>query len=427
MIKTVASRGILALAFSFGLAVTTSACGTVEPLSDEYDCAIGSENCACYGNGSCASGLVCRSNLCVEGDDQSGGGNDSGGSAGAPATGGTGGAVDTGGTGGTVDTGGTGGTGGSVDTGGTGGTGGTVDTGGTGGSGGTVDTSIPPTLAQVAALGASCASNADCDGLHCVTKDGGEIDGDGVPNGVCTAACGGDGNTFCDGLSGSCIQFDEAGAVVWCVETCQPFTAVPPANETMDPNFCHGRLEHSCRPLASGAACLPTCNNDTDCGTFFCDVGSGFCVPARPTGDPIGTACDTRIVDENVPDAQKPADTCAGRCIGQVDVNGILVGATCSGNCTSGTLGEVVNCGSDPTGAVPPHAACLWVFDTNAGAGDFGACGQLCECGTDCLDPGAGCEDFATGTPYSEADYRRVFGQAGYCRANPDNPRTTCR
>ena len=161
-----------------------------------------------------------------------------------------------------------------------------------------------------------------------------------------------------------------------------------------------------------------------DCGTFWCDIGSGFCVENEPTGDAIGTPCDTKIIDQDIPDEERPEDTCAGRCIGQVDENDNLLGAACSGNCTAGTLGAVVNCGSDPTGAVVPHAACLWVFSAESGSGDFGACGQLCECGSDCLDPSAGCEDFATGTPYSEADYRRVFGQAGYCRTSPDNPRT---
>ena len=306
-------------------------------------------------------------------------------------------------------------------TGGTGG--GNTPIGGTGGTGATAGTEDPGI--DKAFLGKACSSDGECGGLHCVTNDGGEYAGDAAPNGVCVADCVADEGALCEELEGSCIQFDEAGAVTWCVEVCEPNTAAEPVQgQPMDPNFCHGRLDHSCRPLENGAACLPTCNNHGDCGEFWCDVGTGFCVADEPVGDPIGTPCSTDIIDPDIPEENKPTDTCAGRCIGQVDAEDNLVGATCSGYCTSGTIGAVVNCGS-VAGEIP-HAACLWVFDANAGAGDFGACGQLCECNTDCLDPSAGCEDFASGTQYTEDQFRQVFGQAGYCRNTPDNPRTDC-
>ncbi len=159
-----------------------------------------------------------------------------------------------------------------------------------------------------------------------------------------------------------------------------------------------------------------------DCGSFFCDFGTGFCVEKRPAGDPVGAPCDVRIVDPDVPEDERPEDTCAGRCLSNVDASGNLIGAACYGYCTSGTLGTVVNCGSSPNGVT--EAGCLFVFDGQSGAGDIGACGQLCECDSDCHDPASGCEDFATGTNYTEDQYRQAFGQAGYCRANPDNPRT---
>jgi hypothetical protein len=126
------------------------------------DCPAGNERCACYGNGTCNTGLVCASQHCVNangvttgstGGSSTGGiggatGNNGGTQMGSLATGGFSSNGSTGGTsagdtseiGGSVATGGTLATGGSAATGGALATGGSVATGGARATGGAVAT-----------------------------------------------------------------------------------------------------------------------------------------------------------------------------------------------------------------------------------------------------------------------------------------------
>jgi hypothetical protein len=105
------------------------ACGSGSSNKSPPACATGAETCACYGNGTCNTGLVCLSELCV---------NPSTGNGGAGGT--TTGLGGISGLGGTLGTGGTtAGTGGTAP-----GTGGT--TAGSGGSTGTGGTALPTNL-----------------------------------------------------------------------------------------------------------------------------------------------------------------------------------------------------------------------------------------------------------------------------------------
>jgi len=95
--------------------VATSGCDSSTPSGTTSNCALGTKKCACYGNGSCDEGLVCKSDICVAANsDGAGGAGNVGGShsdgGGQPNTTdpvtGNGGTIATTGSGGTPATGG---------------------------------------------------------------------------------------------------------------------------------------------------------------------------------------------------------------------------------------------------------------------------------------------------------------------------------
>src|SRR5690606_15957196 len=179
-----------------------------------------------------------------------------------------------GGTGGTI-TAGTAGQGGSGNGGsgnggsgnrgsGNGGSGGTAATGGSGGSGGTFTQT---------ALGATCASDADCGSdFTCLPVE------DGIANGMCTKNCMADSEC---GDSGHCSSDGTQEGI--CYEACT--FGDDPDGQELNPNKCHGRPDLGCFPDSDAngdldftrSNCLPFCRNDEECGAGYCNPSNGLC------------------------------------------------------------------------------------------------------------------------------------------------------
>ena len=304
---------------------------------------------------------------------------------------------------------GSGGSGGGGIIGGSGGVGGKGGSTGKGGSGG----GFSP---NTSALGAPCTEDDDCGDarLTCLTSEG-LSDGSGPPKGLCTLTCETDGacREFTD--NAYCVDIGDDS---YCLEGCITGVAGEPK--------CHSRSEFACsllglipgtttcdtsddcgaNQLCSTASvcgdivtgCLPTCGGDFDCAAGqFCDFASGFCVADKPTGLPIGSACNPNAA----------TDPCDGFC---VETNEAGTQGKCEAFCalTDGLIG----CGWDGNG--PAEAACL--FGTilsppgDYGSGDLGICGQLCDCNDQCKIPNEYCIDDLDGAVSG------IWARNGYCR-----------
>lgn len=303
---------------------------------------------------------------------------------------------------------GSGGSGGGIlGGGGGGGKAGSTGKGGSGGTGNAPNTS---------ALGAACEDDGDCGDarLTCLKSDGLE-DGSGPPKGLCTLTCTTDGacREFTD--NAYCVDIGDQG---YCLEGCTTGSAGEPK--------CHSRSEFACTLLGlipDGEACetsdecggnqlcstagicgdivtgcLPTCGGDFDCGAGqFCDFASGFCVADKPTGLPIGSACNPRAT----------TDPCNGFC---AETNEEGTQGKCEAFCAFSE--GLIGCGWDGDG--PAEAACL--FGTilsppgDLGNGDLGICGKLCDCNDQCEIPNEYCIDDADGA------ISAIWNRNGYCR-----------
>jgi len=297
-----------------------------------------------------------------------------------------------------------GGTGGSV----IGGAGGTE--GGIGGSGGTVGGSGGTGGSTTVRLGRACATDAECgQGLTCL-KDGGKLDGDDPAKGYCTVDCSTD-NAVCDQFDTNsvCLQYDNGSA--FCMEGC---TFGPQGLQQFDPKKCHGREEVACRPLFDEggnftvAACLPQCNSDADCGSGkTCNPRTGGCGTTVTTGKAVGEPC--------VQDLEGGTNECKGICIGFVHDSGDdPFTYMCAENCTAGAS---PSCGWGGPGSGPATAACLFtstvIIDKGGpGLGDFGSCGQLCDCNADCKNPDLVCRAW---TGANASQLVSFFSRQGFC------------
>lgn len=237
-------------------------------------------------------------------------------------------------------------------------------------------------------LGATCSQDSDCGaGLVCLAAWSKNINGQGPPGGLCTADCAADAS-ICGKLkpNAKCIGFpDQASSTRFCLESCE--FGDPGANK---PNKCHGRVDMGCAPIIIpgvgevARSCLPNCNSDADCGgSLACDFGTGLCDATAPTGDPVGTPCS------------QATDTCRGFCE-KLDLPATGGSTTlCAERCTAGAVAESkVTCGWDKSSASPAQAACIYYPGAVAvpGFGDRGACGQLCDCNSQCSDPALVCQ-----------------------------------
>ena len=253
-------------------------------------------------------------------------------------------------------------------------------------------------------LGRTCSSDAECGSLSCIKPSDTTLDGFGVTGGVCTASCDGDATVCGKYKTGSvCVDLNPAtnGGKV-CLESC---TADDAGVQ------CSGRTDVACLSLKDSATgtmvntCQPVCSASTNCGTSFCDLGSGLCTPTQPTGDTgtLGTECTG---DGGT------STTCEGACKPFVDPGTQQTLVSCSGLCSLGSIG----CGWDGA-SLPGNVACAWAADPNnqtIGAGGF--CVELCDCQTTCANPSFQCTEFPQ---YLKGVYDPKW--VGYC-SPPSNP-----
>jgi len=242
-------------------------------------------------------------------------------------------------------------------------------------------------------LGAACVTADECGaGLICLTSSSTALDGQGPPGGLCTRECAADG-AVCDKVKpgAKCVGFpDQASTTRYCLEGCE-FGTPDAASK------CHGRLDMGCGSYVVtgvgevGRLCFPTCNSDDDCGAgSLCDPGTGRCFQGTaPSGDPVGASC-----------TQGGTKTCRGYCE-KLDLP-LTSSSTqlCAERCTAGALAaSKVSCGWKLGTVAPAQSACIYYPGTNLspGAGDRGACGQLCDCNSQCTGAGLVCQPLTGG------------------------------
>jgi hypothetical protein len=218
-----------------------------------------------------------------------------------------------------------------------------------------------------------------------------DINGEGPSAGFCLAPCPpGGSDSFCAGVDATakCVTLDDKGTtstdddVVYCMPGCK-------IGDTKDPDKCRSRPDSVCAEKPEGSRtgyCRPACRNDKDCAPRHCDIGTGLCGDAAPSGDSIGAACD-------------PGNSaCAGGCFPEANNY-----AECSGPCS---YGEPGGCGQAQT--TPPYDYFCYIDGAlGAGAGDLGYCARVCSCDNDCGRPDAVCEP----TP----DIAGKTGRPGVC------------
>jgi hypothetical protein len=286
-------------------------------------------------------------------------------------------------------------------------------TSGTAGGGSGAGGAVVPT----ANIGAECEADADCgSGLLCITPNSTIFGSGGPAGGLCSRVC--EVAEDC-GANAYCVPFEEDATSGYCIEACQTGSAGEPK--------CHQRSNLACGLLAlvptsvacSSIAdcggdqlcdidastcgdiipgCVPTCSGDFDCEAGqYCSFSSGLCTAGTRSGLDIGELCD--------PSAS--TDPCSGFCSA---TNAAGTEGICSALCTlSPTLR---GCGWNGEGGA--EAACL--FGTalspagEAGVGDIGLCGALCDCNDDCHAANDRCMDETGG------DVLSLFGRNGYCR-----------
>jgi hypothetical protein len=244
-------------------------------------------------------------------------------------------------------------------------------------------------------LGARCTSAADCGGsLECF-RDLSAIGLSGsIAKGLCSKECAQDGD--CPG--GRCAPFSGAAGI--CVESCE---FGPQSLSSFDPNKCHGRPELACSVLDGPPACLPTCNNDTDCDPGqLCNAKNGLCENVAVPGAPLGSNCDSA----------DPFGSCHGICIGVQDTSGGSIGM-CTQGCTVGHSGECGWTGSGAREGICAFTPNEVVAGGGPGFGDIAFCALLCNCTGECRQPGLRCYDGGGET------FRLAYGKPGICAAMP--------
>lgn len=257
-------------------------------------------------------------------------------------------------------------------------------------------------------LGATCQSVADCRiGLSCLASNTSFIQGEGPSAGLCVVSCAAD-HASCTGFdpNSTCVVLDDGGTptvpdddAAFCLPTCKLGPA--PASD----DKCRGRVDLVCSETAAGAGagyCRPACRSDVDCAPRFCDLKTGLCGDAAPTGQPIGSTCDPQNSD------------CAGGCISHTATY-----AECSGVCSYGTPG----CGQGQS-SPPFDFYCYLDPSTNSGPGDLGYCSKLCDCDTDCGRADAVCQPETTLAP--KTGRAGVCGSATFTSGAP-RPNTPCK
>lgn len=289
------------------------------------------------------------------------------------------------------------------------GAGGTGGVGADGGAGSGGSAGAPGDSGAQTPLGLPCSTDSDCgSGLTCLASDSTALGGAGPAKGLCTADCTADlgkaSSSICSAIDPAavCVDLGAPGSPHGvCLEGC---SSGPDSLTSFSPDKCHGRPELACQPIydsnnvSTGKGyCRPDCNSDADCGGRTCNPRTGLCDDQAAQGLPVGSSC-TQPADGGT-------DPCRGTCGAVVhSFGGAPFTYTCSERCT---IGAVPSCGWSGTG--PADAYCVFVYDANAGRGDQGACGQTCDCNSDCLDPDLVC------VPFNNSALVTELGHKGYC------------
>lgn len=231
-------------------------------------------------------------------------------------------------------------------------------------------------------LGSPCATDAHCGSLTCIDA------GEGTPfpaGGICSRRCEKDADCADVEAGARCIDI---GGRRYCASGCSP--TYP--KETAKP--CRRSADAACAPAVGGGVCRPVCTRDDQCAGSYCNPQTGLCDSARPAALPLGSAC-TQDSD------------CRGYCLTNAKVP---TWRLCSAPCVIGGY-----CGVHPAGG--PEGQCMngpwleqpwkqeWV-----GAGDLGACYQLCDSTGDCLDPCSTCMLWT-----AQGSDPGISGRGGYC------------
>jgi hypothetical protein len=164
---------------------------------------------------------------------------------------------------------------------------------------------------------------------------------------------------------------------------------------------CQGRADFLCADFAatgdpSNPLCAPWCQSDSQCGTgAYCSQQTGLCVNTKPTGKPIGTACDPNAT----------TDTCLGFCLQTSPTTAAVVTGACADICSGGT--SCLFTGSKAGGfcaRVPTGSSLL----------DVALCESVCNCDSDCPFPGDVCQAWLP----ADAQVAAQYGTAGFCFPN---------
>jgi MYXO-CTERM domain-containing protein len=79
-------------------------------------------------------------------------------------------------------------------------------------------------------------------------------------------------------------------------------------------------------------------------------------------------------------------------CIGTCSTLGTSLPTKNNSFCTTlCTIGKPGSCGEDPSASGPPSAACILKFASLETEGDLGECAELCDCDSNCKNPGFIC------------------------------------
>lgn len=243
------------------------------------------------------------------------------------------------------------------------------------------------------AIGTPCASDAECPvgpggetPLTCITQTSTAFGEGGPQGGYCSAPC--TTSAECGAIDGPSACNTDVG---YCFRLCQPGDSEAK---------CSG-VYQACLPADAEqgiGVCLPVCTSDLSCGEgLFCNLTAQngvLCTPEERTGGEVGAPCtqDTEATDCK-----------SGLC---VTFQGDPPVSFCSDFCTFGNFQE--GCGFNPTSGAPREALCGLTADPAGDIGDLGLCVELCDEGTDCGQPGWGCEIFP-------AELQTAFGRAGQC------------
>ncbi len=249
-------------------------------------------------------------------------------------------------------------------------------------------------------LGAMCDNDVPCgDGLTCLTPASTALGSGGPSNGLCTLKC--TDNSECDAIEAgsACVLF---GGTSYCLEACEQ-------GEPVDlDSKCQGRPDLVCEDLADPAEgipapfCIPLCRADLECGKgLYCDPSIGLCTKTKPTGSPVGTACDPTAA----------ADACEGSCIRTSDTGVVPVTGRCVELCSGG-----LPCMYTSDAVPVPGGLCVLPLSDEFGSFDLGVCEPNCACNSDCKLPGDQCRAWSTSA--AEKQYKDVLGADGLCYPN---------